>query len=129
MKKVIIIVMLLALVGCTYGTHEKEWEPPVFNYAIGVFDYSNFMEPADLAPDEHIGILRQWSHRFGYGFIRMPNGEDIFVHYTEMPLDEDDNLLIRSDHVVVFKVVTGKHGPITKSVRHRDLSGTFIERD
>jgi cold shock protein len=61
------------------------------------------------------GIVKWFSNQKGYGFIEQANGEDIFVHHSEISgtgfktLSEGDE--------VIFEVGSGQKGPAAQNVR------------
>ncbi len=61
------------------------------------------------------GTVKWFSDQKGYGFIEQDNGEDIFVHHSEIQgtgfktLSEGDN--------VSFEVGAGQKGPAAQDVR------------
>jgi len=60
------------------------------------------------------GKVKWFNPRKGYGFIAMPDGRDVFVHYSSVAgegfktLDEGD--------VVTFEVIEGEKGPRATNV-------------
>jgi CspA family cold shock protein len=61
------------------------------------------------------GTVKWFSDQKGYGFIEQDNGEDIFVHHSEIQgtgfktLSEGDR--------VTFDIGAGKKGPAAQNVR------------
>ncbi len=61
------------------------------------------------------GIVKWFSDQKGYGFIEQENGDDVFVHHSEIQgsgfktLSEGDS--------VVFEIGSGQKGPAAKNVR------------
>jgi len=60
------------------------------------------------------GIVKWFSDQKGYGFIEQDNGEDIFVHHTEI-LGSGFKTLSEGDRVT-FDVGAGKKGPAAQNV-------------
>jgi len=58
----------------------------------------------------------KWFHsKKGYGFICQDNGEEIFVHFSEIKSDEQYKNL-EQDQPVTFEVAEGKNGLYAKNV-------------
>ena len=61
------------------------------------------------------GTLKWFSDQKGYGFIEQDNGEDIFVHHSEIQgtgfktLSEGDS--------VTFEIGAGRKGPAAQNVQ------------
>jgi CspA family cold shock protein len=61
------------------------------------------------------GTVKWFSDQKGYGFIEQDNGEDIFVHHSEIQgtgfksLSEGDR--------VTFEIGAGKKGPAAQNVK------------
>ena len=60
------------------------------------------------------GTVKWFSDQKGYGFIEQDNGEDIFVHHTEI-LGSGFKTLSEGDRVS-FDVGEGKKGPAAQNV-------------
>ena len=60
------------------------------------------------------GTVKWFSDQKGYGFIEQDNGEDIFVHHTEI-LGSGFKTLSEGDRVT-FDVGEGKKGPAAQNV-------------
>ena len=54
------------------------------------------------------GAVKWFDTKKGYGFIRQPEGEDVFVHYSGIAGDGFKTL--RAGEVVEFEVNTGPRG-------------------
>lgn len=54
------------------------------------------------------GIIKWYDRRKGYGFISVSNGNDVFVHYSN--LSEEGTVLYEGD-VVSFEMMPGEKGP------------------
>jgi CspA family cold shock protein len=55
------------------------------------------------------GSVKWFSNEKGYGFIKRRNGEDVFVHYTDIIGDGFRSLKEGED--VDFEVIIGDRGP------------------
>jgi CspA family cold shock protein len=60
------------------------------------------------------GTVKWFNDQKGYGFIEQDNGEDIFVHYSEI-IGSGFKSLSEGDRVV-FEVGSGKKGPAAQNV-------------
>jgi CspA family cold shock protein len=60
------------------------------------------------------GTVKWFNEQKGYGFIEQDNGEDIFVHYSEI-IGSGFKKLNEGDRVV-FEIGEGKKGPAAKNV-------------
>lgn len=60
------------------------------------------------------GTVKWFNDQKGYGFIEQDNGEDIFVHYSEI-IGTGFKSLSEGDRVV-FEVGNGKKGPAAQNV-------------
>jgi CspA family cold shock protein len=54
------------------------------------------------------GTVKWFNADKGYGFIAQPNGEDLFVHFSEIKVDGFKTL--DEGQEVVFEVGTGNNG-------------------
>lgn len=61
------------------------------------------------------GTVKWFSDQKGYGFIEQDNGEDIFVHYSEITGSGFKTLA--EGERVAFDVGEGKKGPAAQNVR------------
>jgi CspA family cold shock protein len=61
------------------------------------------------------GTVKWFSDQKGYGFIEQENGEDIFVHYTEIV--ESGFKTLSEGERVSFDIGEGKKGPAAQNVR------------
>ena len=55
------------------------------------------------------GTVKWFSNEKGYGFIRRANGEEVFVHYTDIVGDGFRSL--KEGETVDFEVASGDRGP------------------
>ena len=69
-----------------------------------------------------IGQVSWWNRRKGYGFILSSEGEDIFVHYTDL-LDNLRNL--KANDEVEFSIGQCDHG--TKAVNVRKIGCELLD--
>ena len=60
------------------------------------------------------GRVKWFNDQKGYGFIEQDNGDDIFVHYSEI-IGSGFKTLSEGDRVV-FEVGSGKKGPAAQNV-------------
>ena len=61
------------------------------------------------------GTVKWFSDQKGYGFIEQDNGEDIFVHHSEI---QDSGFRTLSEgQRVEFEVGEGRKGPAAQNVR------------
>ena len=56
------------------------------------------------------GKVKWFSSGRGYGFIRRPDGEDVFVHFSEIQQEEGRFKTLREDQEVEFSVVSDDKG-------------------
>ena len=54
------------------------------------------------------GVVKWFNPDKGYGFISREDGDDIFVHYSEIQVDGFKTL--NEGDAVVFEVTTGQNG-------------------
>ena len=63
------------------------------------------------------GTVKWFNQRKGYGFISTTDGQDIFVHYSNIS-GEGFKTLVEGDEVS-FDVVDGEKGPRAENVVHK----------
>ena len=63
------------------------------------------------------GTVKWFNQRKGYGFISTTDGNDIFVHYSNIS-GEGFKTLVEGDEVS-FDVVDGEKGPRAENVVHK----------
>jgi CspA family cold shock protein len=64
---------------------------------------------------EHLGTVRQFSNRKGYGFLaRSDGGPDVFVHYSVIQTETHKSL--KKGEAVRFRIVQDLRGPRADSV-------------
>jgi len=61
------------------------------------------------------GTVKWFNKTKGYGFISIDNGDDIFVHYSEIISDGFKQL--KDGERVEFNIVNGKKGPAAAQVK------------
>lgn len=60
------------------------------------------------------GRVKWFDGKKGYGFISTDEGEDVFVHYSEIQTTGFKDL--RENQKVNFEIVEGRKGPQAKNV-------------
>ena len=60
------------------------------------------------------GSVKWFNDAKGYGFIRMDDGKEVFVHYTA--ISGDDFKSLKEGDAVRFEVVEGPKGPQAANV-------------
>ena len=76
------------------------------------------------------GSVKWFSNEKGYGFIKRSNGEDVFVHYTDIVGDGFRSL--KEGELVDFEVVIGDRGPKAHQVAPQsseDLPGSSSDSE
>ena len=63
------------------------------------------------------GTVKWFNQRKGYGFISTTDGQDIFVHYSNIA-GEGFKSLVEGDEVS-FDIVEGEKGPRAENVAHK----------
>ena len=61
------------------------------------------------------GTVKFFNNEKGYGFISRPDGEDVFVHYSN--IEGDGYRSLEEGQEVEFEVGQGRTGDEAKSVR------------
>jgi cold shock protein len=61
------------------------------------------------------GTVKFFNNEKGYGFISRPDGEDVFVHYSN--IEGDGYRSLEEGQEVEFEVGQGRKGDEAKSVR------------
>ena len=61
------------------------------------------------------GVVKWFDDVKGYGYIENGNGEEIFVHFTEIIQDKGFRTLCQGD-IVTFDIVHGEKGAIATNV-------------
>jgi len=70
--------------------------------------------PEDTLSERVQGEVKWFNPEKGFGFIAQDSGEDLFVHYTEVHLEENE-FLEKGDRVEL-EVGPGRKGPVAKNV-------------
>ncbi|MBN2423742.1 MAG: cold shock domain-containing protein [Calditrichaceae bacterium] len=60
------------------------------------------------------GKVKWFDSKKGYGFISLDNGEDIFIHYSE--ISGDGFRTLEEGQAVEFNVEDGAKGPVAKNL-------------
>ncbi len=55
------------------------------------------------------GSVKWFDTKKGYGFIKQPDGDDVFVHYTG--IESDGFKSLRAGEEVEFEITNGPKGP------------------
>lgn len=64
------------------------------------------------------GIVKWFSAEKGYGFIERENGDDVFVHFSD--ISSDGYRTLAEGEAVDFEVVEGDRGPKAANVTRRN---------
>lgn len=56
-----------------------------------------------------VGTVKWFSEEKGYGFLSREDGEDVFIHYSE--IQGDGFRTLREGEKVEFEITQGKKGP------------------
>jgi CspA family cold shock protein len=62
------------------------------------------------------GTVKWFNSRRGYGFITPEEGDDVFVHYSDISGKEDSYKTLNEDDKVEFDIVEGEKGPKATNV-------------
>ncbi len=72
------------------------------------------------------GLVKWFNPNKGFGFIEQDQGEDLFVHRTEIRNNKFRSL--NKDDRVEFEVDRGKKGPVAKNVRKVSAAKQLIRQ-
>ncbi|MFQ5482231.1 MAG: cold-shock protein [Nitrospinaceae bacterium] len=67
-----------------------------------------------------MGKVKWFNDRKGYGFIVSAEGDDVFVHFSEIQMEGFKTL--KEDQEVEYEEVTGQKGPQASKVRPASAS-------
>ena len=62
------------------------------------------------------GTVKWFDSRKGFGFINSEEGNDVFVHFSELSGDDDEYKTLNENDEVEFDVVQGEKGPQASNV-------------
>jgi len=63
------------------------------------------------------GQVKWFNGRKGYGFILLPDGKELFVHYREIRGQGPGRRTLRDGQEVEFGIGQGRKGPEARDVR------------
>jgi CspA family cold shock protein len=63
------------------------------------------------------GAVKWFDDSKGYGFVRLSDGTDAFLHHSAFL---DDYLPVKEGQVLEFDLAQGRHGPRAVNVRRPD---------
>jgi len=61
------------------------------------------------------GVVKWFNSQKGYGFISVPNGSDVFVHYAD--ISNKNGKKLSKGQSVSFEAVQGEKGPRAENVK------------
>ncbi|AQM61070.1 cold-shock protein [Clostridium baratii] len=62
------------------------------------------------------GVVKWFNEEKGYGFISCDNGNDVFVHYSQVK-EQGNNKDLHEGENVTFDIEEGKKGPMAVNVQ------------
>ncbi len=62
------------------------------------------------------GTVKFFNSSKGFGFINSEDGNDVFVHFSALVGDDDENKTLNENDEVEFDVVQGEKGPQANNV-------------
>ena len=87
---------------------EEDQSKPLLSKPVMMVEDSHHRSSfEDLSKESHVGIVKWFSDTRGYGFIRMNNGKEVFVH--RLSVKGPDQNLYEGDRVT-FEVVETDRG-------------------
>ena len=72
------------------------------------------------------GVVKWFSNTKGYGFIKMENGQDAFVHYSDIVGDSSDYKTLEEGLVVEFDLTQSERGPKAINIVKIEDSGPSL---
>ncbi len=62
------------------------------------------------------GTVKWFNSRKGFGFINSEEGNDVFVHFSSIKVDDDQYKTLNEGDKVTFEVTQGEKGPQASEV-------------
>ena len=72
------------------------------------------------------GRVKWYDKTKGYGFIKMENGQDAFVHYSDIVGDSSDYKTLEEGMVVEFDLTQSERGPKAINIVKIEDSGPSL---
>jgi Leucine-rich repeat (LRR) protein/cold shock CspA family protein len=87
------------------------------------------LDPEKKSANKSYGVVEWFNDKMGYGFIKMEDGQDIFVHHSAIETQGSNThkTLVEGDNVR-FSVVDGKKGPQASMVEVLSEAEVQLER-
>lgn len=67
-----------------------------------------------MSKERDTGIVKWFSREKGYGFIRLADGEDVFVHHSD--IEGDGFKTLRQGERVEFEITASDRGPKARNI-------------